>query len=767
MSRTASDDVNPSTAILRDASSAIQQRFAEEKRVLSFDEYLELLAAKPAVHTRDAARYLRDCFDHFGSYEVKRPWAKLRRFGLFDAGLDPAHTDAGDDRNAKRDYLVGNEEIQERVYRILSNFAREGRSSRLILLHGPNGSAKSTFAACLMRGLERYSLTDEGALYRFSWVFPRGRDSKTIGFGPNDKGGPLASFAHLPDQHIESRLVSELREHPLLLLPIEERRRVISSVLERTPAHEKSEPTPDWIWSGQLGHKNRQVFEALLTNYRGDLSKVLAHVQVERYAISRRYRVGAVTIGPQMAVDARERQISADRSLGSLPASLSALSLYESVGELVDGAGGVIEFSDLLKRPLDAWKYLLLAIETGEAALELTNLPVNSVMVASANDVHLNAFREHHEYNSFRGRIVFVRVPYLIDYQQEKTIYDAQIVPQVRKHTAPHATYVASLWAVLTRLRRSQAERYTHDALGNIAADLTPMEKAELYADGRIPERMSPEQTRDLSAGIGDIRREFDSIHPYEGSSGASARELRTLLLDAAQDEKFACFSASAVLRHLELLCQGGDYDFLKEAPDRGFHDARGFLPQVTARWLAKADDEFRTATGLVEDIQYRELFDRYITHVSDWLKKEKVLNKVTGKYDEPDAELMASIEKMLDISDERRDDFRKNLISLVAAHAIDNPGSKPDFTRLFPQHIHKFQQTFFAERSKQLGTIANDALAELMVAKGAPEKAAAIDPERVAAARSTIERMKKQFGYCDLCVRETLDVLLREKYAP
>ena len=29
----------------------------------------------------------------------------------------------------------------------------------------------------------------------------------------------------------------------------------------------------------------------------------------------------------------------------------------------------MIEFSDLLKRPLDAWKYLLLAIEKGEVAL--------------------------------------------------------------------------------------------------------------------------------------------------------------------------------------------------------------------------------------------------------------------------------------------------------------------------------------------------------------------------------------------------------------
>src|SRR5690606_8204872 len=145
------------------------------------------------------------------------------------------------------------------------------------------------------------------------------------------------------------------------------------------------------LLSGQLGHKNRLLFEALLTAYRGDLSRVLAHVRVERYYISRRYRVGVVTIGPEMAGDAQERQISVDRSLGALPASLSARSLYGTVGELVDASGGVLEYSDLLKRPIDAWRYLLLAIETGEVSLSHSMLPLNSVLVASSNEIHLNA----------------------------------------------------------------------------------------------------------------------------------------------------------------------------------------------------------------------------------------------------------------------------------------------------------------------------------------------------------------------------------------
>ena len=50
---------------------------------------------------------------------------------------------------------------------------------------------------------------------------------------------------------------------------------------------------------GGLCHKCRQIFESLYTAYRGDLGRVMAHVQVERWNVSRKYRVGASTIGPR------------------------------------------------------------------------------------------------------------------------------------------------------------------------------------------------------------------------------------------------------------------------------------------------------------------------------------------------------------------------------------------------------------------------------------------------------------------------------------
>ncbi|MDD9937705.1 MAG: serine protein kinase PrkA [Myxococcales bacterium] len=735
---------------LERVSASVRDRFRAQKRVLSFSEYLEEVLAHPWRHSRDAARYMRDCFDHYGSYEVARPWGAERRFALFDQEFV-----SDSDQPGNHPRLVGQEELQHGFYRALGNFVREGRANRLVLMHGPNGSAKSTFAACVMRALEDYSSTDEGALYRFSWVFSGGVEERSIGFGSASKRLAAGeSLAHLDADKIDAKLVSEIREHPLLLVPLEERRALLTSAYAEAGIDESP---PDWLMHGRLGRKNAEVYDALLASYEGDLSRVLAHVQVERFYISRRYRTGAVTIGPQMTVDANERQITADHSIANLPAALSSLALYETQGELVDGGAGLIEYSDLLKRPLDAWKYLLLAIESGEVALTMSVLTVNSVLLASTNETHLEAFRQHPEYNSFRARLMPLRAGYLLDYKREQEIYDTQIVPQVRCHVTPHATEVAAMWAVLTRLLPSDSDRYEDSALGKVAADLKPMEKARAYAEGVIPRRLDGDETKVLRAGLARVFNEFEAQPIYEGITGASPREIRTLLLDAVQDPSHACLSPLAVMEQIRMLCEKGDYDFLQQKPEGSFHDHRDFLQQVRDGWLSSFDREVRDATGLVEEGRYEELFDRYIHHVSLWVKGERHRDTVTGDYSDPDEALMKRIEGVLDVDDS--DDFRKNLINMIAAYAIDHPGEEIDNARIFPRYLEQVQEAYFADQRGRVTALIDDLLVLLT------HEGKGLD----ASGRKHAEQAQKrlaELGYCEHCARTALGELRKERYA-
>jgi serine protein kinase len=139
---------------LSEIDQRLRRAFEAERRVLSFAEYLELVESDPEKHTRDASQYLLDMIRSFGSYSIERPAGPLTRYRVFDQEFLGA--------DAVRENLIGHEEVQGELVRSLHNFVRIGRASRLLLLHGPNGSAKSTLAACLMRGLEHYSMTTRG-----------------------------------------------------------------------------------------------------------------------------------------------------------------------------------------------------------------------------------------------------------------------------------------------------------------------------------------------------------------------------------------------------------------------------------------------------------------------------------------------------------------------------------------------------------------------------------------------------------------------------
>ena len=80
-----------------------------------------------------------------------------------------------------------------------------GTERRVILLHGPVGSAKSTIVRLLKKGLEEYSRTPEGAMYTFTWTNIANDVEKEV-------------FALVNDE-----LPCPMREDPLHLIPAEQR----------------------------------------------------------------------------------------------------------------------------------------------------------------------------------------------------------------------------------------------------------------------------------------------------------------------------------------------------------------------------------------------------------------------------------------------------------------------------------------------------------------------------------------------------------------
>src|SRR5690606_25797215 len=102
-------------------AAAVAQELESTRRVLSLGEWFELLCAQPHVHARNAAQYLRDCFDFYGRRDVRIPSGKVPRFRVFDCEFDD-----GVGR------LVGQEPAQNAFYEALDGFVRIGRVNKLL-----------------------------------------------------------------------------------------------------------------------------------------------------------------------------------------------------------------------------------------------------------------------------------------------------------------------------------------------------------------------------------------------------------------------------------------------------------------------------------------------------------------------------------------------------------------------------------------------------------------------------------------------------------
>jgi predicted Ser/Thr protein kinase len=733
-------------ALLDRYADSLSREHAARRSILSFEDYLDDVYAHPRRHIRNAAQYLMDVVHHFGSHDVKLPTGKFVRHTLFDAAFDDG-----------KGRVAGQERVQQHVVRVLENFVRSGRIDRLLLLHGPNGSAKTSLIQALTRASEVYSQSDDGALYRFNWVFPTGQVSKgTLGFG-GSSSKTSGSYAHLAAENVEARLPCEFKDHPLLLLPREERTALLKELVDADKLP-RDWAIPEVLKSGDLSVKNRKIFDALMTHTQGDVREVLRHVQVERFYLSRRYRMGVVAVEPQMSVDAYSRQVTADRSLAMLPVALQHLSLYETAGAINDANRGVLEFNDLLKRPLDAWKYLLVATEQAQASLDNVSVFLDVVMIASSNELHLDAFKQHPDWPSFKGRMELVTAPYLLRVSDEIKIYEDQIPRALTGvHIAPHALEVAARWAVLTRLEPPDPDAYPDDSK-KLVAELTPVEKMHLYDDGRVPERLTQKERKELRQAAFLLYDEHAARDEYEGRYGASAREVRTALLNAAQNGTFDHLSPIAIFDELRTLVRAkSTYEWLRREPARGYRDASEFVSIVEDMYVRDLDEEVRTAMGLVKAGSHIEVFERYIRHVSAWTKKEKLPDPVTGKLVEPDADLMKRVEDVLLPPQESPEDFRRSLIGQIGAYKLEHPDDVVDYALLFGTYMKRLNEDFYNQRRKTVHRLEQ---AFLKTLDGDDKDIDAREREQIEVFRANLQKL----GYNDASARSAIAYLMKRR---
>lgn len=658
----------------------------EWTKIFSFEEFMESMEKNPRTFVRPTNIYFRDMFNYFGKNED----GSYKLFQKDYPGSIP---------------IMGQVKTQNVIYENLLNFCEEGFNNKFLLLVGPNGSAKTSIIKKIMLASEEYSKTDEGSLYSFSWIFPIESHIKgSLGLSKNTTTKQLETFANLDDSEINAIINSELKDHPLLLIPRDTRQKMMREWFEDEPKTlgllEKS-----YLYNGELSSKNKMIYDALLKSYKGDIFDVLRHVRVERFVISKNQSNAAVTVEPQLHVDARMQQITMDKRLASLPPSLQSLNLFQLTGEAVYANRGILEFSDLLKRPMDTFKYLLMTMETKNVNIQGILMELDILFMGTSNEIHLAAFKQHPDFNSFRGRMNIVKVPYLLSAKDEMHIYDEQVENLSDRVTfEPYSVEAVSLFSVMTRVRPGQEKNYKDKKLGKIVSHLSPMEKVLFISYDELPERLNTEEKQILTSSKDVILAEYDNEDLYEGRFGISPREIKQIIYELSQTNENITFVE--VLEYLNKFIQRkNEFEFLNISPQGNYHNPHYFIKSIKDYMCDRFDSELRVSLGLIDDRSYEDYIARYIHHVSALLKGEKIKNTITGKFEPSDMFIITEFESNINLKEEP-EKFRSHTISKLGAYALDNPGSSLIYTDVFPGVVKRLKESFREEQKKKITDI-------------------------------------------------------------
>ena len=717
-----------------------------QQEVCSFEDYMKKVEENPFRECRPSFQYLSDMIQHFGLDEDQH-------YQLF----------AKEDREAPP--VFGQNRVQKAIFQNLVNFREEGCNNKFILLVGPNGSSKSSIVKKLIRGAESYSQTSEGALYTFSWVFPIENLTKgSLGLSKGSLGYDLNTFAHLEDRDILAILNSEMKDHPLLLIPLSYRQKILEDLLDSKP--EALDVTKkSYLYHGDLSKRNRMIYDALLKNYKGQHSEVLKHIRVERFEISKRYSTGAVTIEPQIHIDAQMQQITMDKRLASLPSSLQSLNLFSLKGELVLANRGILEYSDLLKRPLESYKYLLTMMETKNINLQGILTELDIFFIGTSNEVHLAAFKQHPDINSFKGRFHFIRVPYLLNYEEEKKIYQDQIQSLKNQcHFEPHALTALCLFAVMTRLRSPQTKNYADSKFAQISAGLNPLEKALLLAHHSPPTNIDSESQQSLVNQIEQVENEFELEDLYEGKFGISPRDLKNIIYKLANQYRIISFLE--IIKHLQkIITKKSDYEFLNMNSQGDYHNPSQFLILIQDHCFNIFDKELRESLGMIDNRSYESYIQRYIENIKALIKGEKIKNKVTGQFEESDQFFIQEFENNIEIK-ENAENFRSHLLSKLGAYSLDHPGVELNYMKVFPELYERLKESFRNEQKKAIQNISkNLVFFETQLEKKDPSPSQTLNAKNRQQIEIILKNLKSKYHYSDKGALAIIKQFIKERY--
>jgi serine protein kinase len=588
-------------------------QFREQHWEGSFGDYLDLVLENPTV-ARNAFQRVYDMILSYGVESTTQFKQEVTKYKFFSDPVDHG-TDA----------IFGLERPLMQLVDFFKSAAQGyGTEKRILLLHGPVGSSKSTMARLLKKGIESYSKSDAGKCYTYSWRLPKH-------MGGGDDG----------EQYLEC----PMHEEPLLLIPREARADVLDAINEKLPEGRRLK------LYGEICPFCRKVQADLMDSYDGDWKKVIDHIKVRRLILSEKDRRGIGTFQPKDEKNQDSTELTGDINYRKIAeyGSDSDPRAFNFDGELNIANRGIVEFIEVLKLDV-AFLYDLLGASQEHLIKpkKFAQTYIDEVILGHTNEPEYKKLQGNEMMEAFRDRTIKIDVPYNIRLDDEVKIYMKDFASEKIKgmHIAPHTIEVAAMWALMTRLAEPKK------------AGITKLQKLKLYNGKSIP------------GFTEDSIKELKEEAPREGMQGISPRYIQDKISNAlvshqAQLEK--AINPFMVMNELE----GGLTHHSLITDEELKKEYKELLAVVREEYEDILKGEVQRAISADEDA-IKRLAANYIENVRAYTQHERVRNRYTGRDEDPDERLMRSIEEKIDIPDSRKDDFRQEIMNYIGALALD-----------------------------------------------------------------------------------------------
>jgi len=590
----------------------------------SFEWYLDRVYEDPKI-ARSAHQRTADMFDYYGTeYDEE---AGVVEYEL--ASADPLH-------GGENTFYgpVVHEAIHEFVNKVKSGARGLGPERRILLLLGPVGSGKSDFDSQIRRYFEDYTRRDAGRMYTFRWT-------------------NLCDI--VADQDPADDVVrSPMNQDPLVLLPQEQRDRVLDEINEHLEA-------PYSIRNEQaLDPASEFYMDRLLAHYDDDLEAVLEnHVEVVRLVADENRRQAVETFEPKDKKNQDETELTGDVNYSKIAVyGESDPRAFDYAGAFCNANRGLFSGEELLKLQREFLYDFLHA--TQEQTIKPKNNPridIDQVIVGRTNMPEYRDKKGDEKMEAFNDRTKRIDFPYVLSYDDEAEIYQKMLrnadLPDIQ--VEPHTLEMAGLFGVLTRLE------------GPDASTVDLVQKAKAY-NGEVDaaEDVDVTKLQEEAAEKADVG---------EGMSGVSPRfigdEIAEAIMDSMHRDR-TFLSPLTTFNHLE-----------ENLENHGSIAADAF--EEYYRYLELTREEYRERA--IEDVRHALAYDldeiqrqgeKYMDHVMAYIDDTTVEDEITGREQEPDEQFLRSVEEKLDLPEDRKDDFRQEVSNWVSRRAREGDTFHP-----------------------------------------------------------------------------------------